>query len=412
VIAVGAEDQIALWTARLERVDAGVRALEASSTYQRLAGLVGERAPLEGLTAARVGPPLGALARLLDERPALAGPLRGAVAARALNDSLGVIPAEEAELRRAFTVPSIRLDVPVAPIVPCAAAPDGVVVSLEELLDATARALEIVRELVSAVQAAWTRLDAPIVRLEHEVIELRSMIELVNAAVADAAAARAELDAIDVELGAARARIARDPLGVAPDEAVRVEGTLAPRIAGVRAHLTALAVLRARVDRGLARASRMRRALHEVHEEARWAASALRAAFAGAAVNPVRDELIAGLDVWRTQVEAGIEAGRWSWAVVGIEQWAQTCSTYEAADRAVLATLAELSARQAELEARLSESKAGLDARTQRGAPPDAVFDALARVAADALAMRPMAFDAALAAVEAFERALGAARLD
>ena len=83
-MSVEAIDQLlTAWEERLKRVDDNLLALEADATYQALSGsTTNRRAPLEGMTKARVGPALDALIQLFEHRERLTEVLDRAKAVR------------------------------------------------------------------------------------------------------------------------------------------------------------------------------------------------------------------------------------------------------------------------------------------------------------------------------------------
>ncbi len=207
------DQRLLAWAERLHRIDANLLALEAEPAYQLLAGP--ERAALEGLTAERVAPAMGALTELLAHRARLSAVLERA---KEVRGSMSSLPFWEKNERLA------QID----GLLDRGAGPPAERERLipEELLAAMVRAFELAHDAIMAVAHAWVALDLNLERRERDVAELwRSAPDL-----ARAPATRAEFESLEGDLIAFRARVARDPLGIR----TAIDETLGPKIATLR----------------------------------------------------------------------------------------------------------------------------------------------------------------------------------
>jgi chromosome segregation ATPase len=400
--ALEVDRRLAAWNEWLKRIDDSLLALEGEPTYQMLAGTAGKRAPLDGISQARVSPALDALADLFEHRQRLGEVLDRATELRASMSTLGFFQNDDKlrQIQELLDGPSIHLGAMQKPLAQRSLLDRGaeeLVATPEQLLAAMQRAFEVARDAVLAVQSAWATLEPAMERMEAEVAALRDLAERVGVL----ETVRGELSDLAAALDVDRARVARDPLGVTGT----VEGALAPRIAEVRRRVSHVAAERDAVTTGLARAAAARRELGEAHVKARAARAAALGQFAAAKLPElVVDDMLDGLDAWREKLEQTAAARRWSSAKVGLERWEQACAQYLASDRAVLTAAFALVQKHDELRGRLSARVAQLQALVQRGAPRDPQLDRLAHAAEAALAKVPLALDVADVSVSSFER--------
>ena len=395
--------RLAAWAEWLARVDDSLLALEAEPTYQILAGTVGARAPLEGISHARVSPALDALADLFEHRQRLEAVFVRAKELRASITALGFLQNDDRvrQIRALLEGPSVRLETRRKPLAQRGlldAAAEDVLVSPEDLLLAMQQAYEGARDAVLAVQRAWATLEPTLGRMEAELAALGPMAEAIGAAKEAKEVAR-ERSAIAGELAVAHARIARDPLG-----ATDIESTLARRISALRGTLSALAGQKERVEAGLATAAAHRRELAETHVRARAVQRSAVAELADARLPAlVSDDALDGLDAWREKLEQTAAARRWSSVAIGLARWEEACATYLAIARSVLFAADALAAKKDELRGRLSARTAQLHALEKRGLPRDAELHAVAARAEALLARRPLDLAALEVSVAAFE---------
>ena len=391
---------IAAWDDRLKRIDDNLLALEAEPTYQILAGTRGERAPLEGVTRARVEPALDALADLFENRARLTEVLERAKAIRREFSALWGNDERAASIRKLLDGPSIKLGARPTPLARRSlldAPAEEVAIVPDQLLVAMVQAFERARDAVLAVAAAWAHLEPAISRAEEEAAAVRRAAEMLGEAVHD----EGEFLTFERELALLRTRVARDPLG-ARDV---LDGPIVPAIAAVRARIEAQSRSRDHALVMFARAIELRRAIYDVGAEAERARERIAREFTNEPLGDhVSPELIEGLDVWRAKIEGTARAGRWSSAEVGLTRWLETAEEYLAIERAIASAPEALAARRIELQGRLGARRAQLAALARRGVSIDGDAASLADTADEILRRVPTPLDLATIAVEAFER--------
>ncbi len=386
------------WDTRLQRVDENLILLEGEPTYQVLAGTAGLRAPLEGITRARVAPALDALSELFEHRARLTEVVDRAKALRA---DLGFWDKEEklVEIQQLFLSPSITLGAKTTPLSQrnlLDPAASNVAVVPEQLLVAMADAYHVARDAVAEVSRAWSTLEPVLLACEREVSSLATTAEDLG----DLANVRPELTWLEQELARMRGEIAKDPLGVSGN----VDRELTPRLAVMRQRLDALSDARGRVTGGLRDAPALEREIADIHAAALRAPGLAAHEIEGATLPAAIDEpLLSGLDPWREKIALAARAGHWGSADVGLARWYETARGYLAQDRAVRAALDALLATRTELKGRLSARRAQLDALGARGAAVDPKLHARGREADALLSTRPTSLSQATHAVDHYE---------
>ncbi len=409
-MSIEAIDQLlTAWEERLTRVDENLLALEGDATYQALSGSTTKhRAPLEGTTKARIGPALDALIELFEHRERLTEVLDRAKEVRESISTLTFWNTDDRlkEVQALLHGPSIKMGTRPTPLAArnlLDAAAEDVAVVPERLLEAMAQAYEVARDAVMDVQRAWETLEPAIERTSREAGALRELA----ASLGVEEAVATDLEAVERDLAAMNAKVARDPLGVSGS----IEAALAPRLAAMRQKLDALGGLRDKVSAELARARKLRQRLSELHAVVRHdvehAGDDIEEA--RALPTPVDDTLLDGLDPWLARLEGTARAGRWTPASVGLARWFESAEQYLATDRAIKDRVEALGAQRTELAGRLSARRAQARAIAARGKAIDPEMDRRAQDAEALLHARPTPLARAAALVETYEAAVVAA---
>jgi hypothetical protein len=390
------------WDQRLARVDENLLALETEPTYQILAGVTGARAPLDGITKQRVYPALDALGELFEHRGRLTETLDRAKEVRA---SVGFWNKEERlqEVRRLLFEPSIKMGAVPTPLAKRGLldpATTEVAVVPEKLLLAMAQAYEQLRDAVHDVKQAWERLEPSREKAEAEVAGIRGAARSLGIE----AELSPELTRLDQDLGAVRARVARDPLGVSGS----LDADLRPRIEAARQRVDALGGLRDRVTEELRRATEMRRRIHDAHGAARIASDRGKLEIEEAArlPLPIAEELIAGLDEWLVKLAAIAGEGRFQPVEIGLMRWFETAREYLTHDREIHERFDALAQRRDELAGRVSARRAQAAALSARGHALDPAILEKGREAEALLKKRPVSLAQAQHLVAEFEAAV------
>jgi hypothetical protein len=406
-------DQVLVaWEERLKRVDENLLALEGEPTYQMLSGGAGTggRAPLEGVTKARVYPALDALSELFEHRERLTEVLDRAKAVRDSISALTFWNTDEKlrEVEALLNGPSIKMGTRPTPLAQrnlLDPAAQDVAVVPEQLLQAMVQAYDVARRAVMDVQQAWANVEPALEAAEREMGDIRARANDLGIA----AAVEPELAAAARDLAATRAKVAVDPLGVSSN----IASGLSPRLAAVRDRVAALGGLRDKVKTSLARAEELLRALTAAHAAAKRAAETGSREIEEARTlpAPAGDALVGGLEPWLEKLGATVRAGKLQPAEVGLARWLEAADGYLAADRAVTGALEALLSRRVELTGRLSARRAQAQAIAARrgrvSLPPD--VEAKAVEAQRLLDRRPTSLAAATPLVDAYEAAVIAA---
>jgi hypothetical protein len=236
------------WRSRLETVDDNLRRLDDEPTLCKLEGRPGLPAvPLEGQTAARVGPALRALRDVWGYRERLADAID-----RAEEIRKSIKPWSEVKQMQAIddllNGPSVMLvgaAIPLALRSLAATANEQNRVTPAGLLQAMESAFADARDAVFAVDDAWTKLLPSPVQATRELDGLRARAGRLGVPL------DAEFDDIGATIDVLRRQIERDPLGAIKTSLADLE----PRLARLRAQVAALEQTRAGVAADLARAA-------------------------------------------------------------------------------------------------------------------------------------------------------------
>lgn len=400
------DQRLAAWAERLLRMDDNLLALEAEPTFQMLSGTAGKRAPLDGITAARVTPALDALAELFEHRQRLTDVLDRAKEIRASVSALAFWERNDklAEIDRLLDGASVKMSARPTPLSQRGlldpAAHDVAFVP-EALLEAMVRAFDLARDAVTAVARAWKTLEPEIEHTEREVAELR---RVAHELWSDPKTVAGELAQLEGELAEARRRVAVDPLGVSGS----IERALAPRVIALRQQLQEQKSARDGVSAALRRTLDLQRELSQAHERAKTAVANVRNEFTELprAGKPLEEPVLSGLSSWREKLESTAHAGRWSSAQVGLARWIDAATGYVAAERAIGVAVDALISKRTELSGRLSARRAQMQALVARGLVPAPDVESHARQAEALLAARPTPLREATAELETYEAAV------
>ena len=287
--------------------------------------------PLEGETAARVGPALRSLRDVWMHRDRLAD-----VIERAEELRKSVRPWSEARQMQAIedllNGPSVILPgatIPLALRSLAASAQAQNKLTPAAFLRAMESSFADARDAVFAVEAAWDKLLPSIVQAVRELDQLR----------ATAQALGADMDAEGLEMaGALQAlhqRVERDPLGALRSASADLE----PRLDRFRARVAALEHTRASVESDLARADAVVAELQATNRAAREAQLRCQAEIRDPpGLQPPLDEgRIEGLRTWLATLRDTVARGNCAAARVGLDRWLAMAAEYSTAVHAARA---------------------------------------------------------------------------
>ena len=350
---------LAEWHDRLRLATDNLLMLDDSLTYKRLEGKDGlPPTRLTGVTQAQVTPALAAMHDLfqhigrLGEVVERAGELRKSLP-RFLPNSDTLRQIEQLLLGPSIKLPSARTPLAQRSLMSAAETPQTITPA--RLLEVMTQAFDVARSAISAVDAAWARLEPGLGEWELQAGELQRV-----------AASLGEADAPDLlaarnRLAALRARVESDPLGVSGD----FDAEVRPLLERARARLQETAGQRDRMQAELARARALLAQLNALHGECLAALDLCRQQIADASglKAPLNPEWLAELERWLATLEDAQRQGRWKAARVGLDRWLQTAGEYIGSERAAcIANKAPLELR-SELKGRLSALKVKAQAR-------------------------------------------------
>jgi hypothetical protein len=313
------------WRTRLHTVDDNLRELDDEPTLMQLEGRPGIAAvPLEGDTAARVGPALRSLRDVWMHRDRLAD-----VIERAEELRKSVRPWSEAKQMQAIedllNGPSVILPgatVPLALRSLAASAQAQNRLTPAAFLRAMESSFADARDAVFAVAAAWDKLLPALVQAGRELDQLRATARALGA---DLGAEGAEMAD---SLQGLRQRVERDPLGALRSTSADLE----PRLDRFRARVAGLEHRRTSVESDLARADTLVAELVATNLAAREAQLRCQAEIRDALrlQPPLEEGRIEGLRTWLATLCDTAVRGNYAAARIGLDRWLAMAAEYSA----------------------------------------------------------------------------------
>jgi hypothetical protein len=390
---------LAAWNSRLAVAAQNLMDLQAEPTCEQLTGSGGApKAPITGVTAARVEPALGAMLTAFQYFALLNDTIKHA---NALRHNLPTLFSSEQKLREIEEIlcgKSIHLpavDVPLEQRTLLSGVQCSESISPDELLDTMGKAFQAAKDAVLAVDAAWNSLGTALSQTGARIESLRQRAGALGCT------SPAELDAAERALRELRIRVQNDPLGTSAG----LDAEIQPVLARVESALEANERLRRQVANGLTVARGQMAALVELHRDSVAACGEARARITGCGtlLSPEAGEKVEALSEWLDRLEKKRAEGLWEPLTVGLRNWNSAAEDCVSRERAALA------ANRAPIEAR-NELRGRLDAlqakaRAYGVAENNALVEA-ARQAEQLLYTRPTPLDRAAAAVAGYERVL------
>jgi hypothetical protein len=385
------DNALAAWSNRLAAIANNLLELQAQSTYQLLTGYGGAaKLQLTGATAAKVEPALGAMQTMFQQYDLLHSTIDRATKLRKDLPSLFGGDQKQREIVHLLFEKSIRLPevpIPLEQRTLLSGVQSFECISVEELLQAMARAFAAARDAVLAVDQAWRDLALSIERTE-------SQIRWLNSAAERSATFAGGLTRLMEEI---RGKVQADPFGAMSDLNSRVQPVLA------RANKLAEEAEKARRDFHSARL--LLEELVKAHGDAldSGAEARIKIEDCSALPQPAADDEIQKLREWLNRLEKTYSEDKLDAVAVGMRNWNKTAQELLArAKNACAGNRAPVETRD-ELRGRLQALKA--KARAYGLAENDAMVE-LARQAEALLYTRPTNLKNASAAVVAYEKKL------
>ncbi len=390
---------LADWKKKLDLVGQNLIDLHGLPTYQRLAGVSGfSKAQLVGVTQARVTSALEVMNDLFGYFDLLVQTLAQATQLRSSISRFLASQQKLQEIEQILTKPSIQLPVVQTPLAErglLTAAETSRAIAPQELLVRMTNAYDVAKQVVLAVDEAWSRLEP---MLSHAEIEIQKLQKLADSLGVDSLQ---ELSDLHQKITALRDIIDNDPLRGSADFTREIQ----PQIARVKSSLEQVAKQQQLLKESFASAHQLQSQLIELHRQATdaFAESTLKVVDHSKLQKPLAIEQIEALSSWLNRLETKFAEGLVHPVQVGLENWTTKGKEYFAAvEAAYAANKAPLQTR-AELRGRLEALKAKALAR---GQAEDTTLTELAFQAQQLLYTRPTPLDRAEQLVSQYEKRL------
>ncbi|KAM3090740.1 hypothetical protein ACKFKG_28040 [Phormidesmis sp. 146-35] len=268
-------------------------------------------------------------------------------------------------------------------------------ISPAQLLTVMLAVFQTAKEVMLAVDVAWSAIDLKLSTAETELRSLRQSANLLEQTII------VGLTQAEQAIATIQAQIAQDPLGVHD----QFEQTIQPLITQARNALEQSAQQRTQVQEKLAIAHQLLSELEKIHQGAiaAFAESREKVVDHSMLIDPIASEQIAALHQWLTRLETKFAQGFISPILVGLENLTQNINQAIATEkRAYSANLAPIATRQ-ELRGRLDALKAKALAK---GLSEDATLINLATQAKQLLYTRPTPLEKASELISHYEKRL------
>ncbi len=368
-------------------------------TYQRLSGVSGfPKAQLTGSTEARVTPAIAAMNDLFQHFDLLLSTIDKAAALRSSVPRFLGSEQKVREIEQLLTGASIQLPAVQTPLAQrglLSASETGNAIAPLALLALMTEAFQVAKDVVLAVDEAWSRLEPTLVAAETQTTSLQNLADSLGMG------SLSELSVARQKIASLRQSIETDPLGVSTNFHREIE----PLIARVKTTLGQLVKQQTQIRDQIAIAHNLLKQLVELHRqaEAAFAESREKVVDHSTLQTPLAQENIDALETWLTRLESKFAEGLLNPVCVGLENWTAKVKDYIMAEkRAAQANKAPLETR-AELRGRLDALKAKALARKLA---EDARLAELAQQAKQLLYTRPTPLEQAAELVSQYEKYL------
>jgi hypothetical protein len=390
---------LADWRKKIDLVGQNLMDLNSLPTYQRLSGASGfPKVELTGITQARVTPALAAMSDLFQDFDLLLNTIDQAVQLRKqvplfLGAEQKVHQIEQLLTGRSIQLPAVQT--PLAQRGLLTATETANAIAPEQLLAVMTDAFQVAKDVILAVDEAWSRLEPTLANAEAETLSLQTLADsLGQGSLSELIVARQAIASLGIS-------IESDPLGVSAD----FDKEIKPRIERVKTTLAQLVKQQTQIRNDLAIAHNLLTQLAELHRQAQTAFTESREKVVDHSTlqTPLAQEQIDALSQWLTKLETKFAEGLLNPVRVGLDNWSAKAKEYRAVEeRAWTVNKAPLETRQ-ELRGRLGALKAKALAR---GLAEDATLSELAENAKQLLYTRPTPLDKAAELVCQYEKRL------
>ncbi len=346
------------WRSKLDLSSQNILDLQNFATYQRLAGEAGFPPPrLSGHTAAQVQPALEAMNGLFQHFELLAQTLNQAQTLRQQMGSKRGQDEKVAEIIQLLTGESIVLplvEIPLAQRSLLTASQDSDRIKPIDLMMAMVKSFETARDVVLAVDRAWTTLEPKLTQSFQQIQAIQHQAQSCGLVRFE------QLTQAEQSLTALHDRVSSDPLGVADE----FETTIAPLIAQAQSNLAQIHQQQQQIHAGIAQAGDQMRQLEIQHQQALSQYQAAHAKVSGHSLQaPLAPETIVALDEWQQTLAAKLAAGMVQPLVVGLQNWQAKFEAARSVTEGAIVAATEALNRREELRGRLSAFQAKAQAR-------------------------------------------------
>jgi hypothetical protein len=346
------------WRAKLDAASQNLLDLQGFATYQRLAGEAGfPPAQLVGQTAAQVEPAIAAMNSLFQHFELLAQTLNQA---QSLRQAIGGKRGQDekiAEVVRLLNSNSIQLpliEIPLAQRSLLSSSQDADRVKPIELMQAMVKSFEAARDVVLAVDRAWTQLEPKLVKSFNQIQAIQSEGTTLGIGILP------ELDEAERALTLLHDRVASDPLGV-QDE---FEVAIVPLIDRAQSRLDQVIQQRQQIVAGIAQAEVALQQLQVQHQQALKQYQAATDRVTGIALpSPLAAETLDALSEWQQVLARKLAEGIIGPLAVGLQNWQMKFDAAQSVTTGAIAVATEAIDQRQELRGRLSALQAKAQAR-------------------------------------------------
>ena len=311
---------LAEWRGRIDSASENLLSLEDVITLKRIEGRDGfSQVTLTGITAAQVTPAVGMMRELFTQLGSLTAVIDRAARLRGSLSRIRRYDQTRQEITNLLAGPSIPLPTVVTPLAQrslVSASQSARATTPDRLLTAMTDAFEATKEVVLAVEAAWTKLEP---QLDAALSKVDALNERVRAR---GIAAPAELVAAREKVETLRQRVLSDPLGASGG----FDSELAPLLQNALARIDAAEGLRQLADEGLKRARDLQVAVAVAVADGHATLAAAQCVIADPeglllCASPLDAPALAKMDAWLSSLVTAFGEGRFDAVAVGVGRY-------------------------------------------------------------------------------------------
>ncbi len=386
------------WQHKVNAANQNLLDLYDLPTYQRVTGTGNPPVNLSGITQQRVSEALTAIDRLFEDMELLAGTIDRAARLRQQLPSMFVSDESLQEIYQLLVGDSIQLatiQTPLAKRDLLSSTQQIQSISLTALLDRMMAAFSIARDVLVAVDLAWTELEAKLITNHQSLLDLQQLAQQLQVSVSPA------LTAAQTNFANLQMQIDRDPLGVSHT----FDRDLAPLINRTNQELKILNEQRQWLKTEFITSKQKLVQLREINQAAMSAQveSQVRIQHNLPMFPQLPPQDLSEISQWLGRLEISFQAGNITAVHVGLTNWLNKMEAYTHTAQAALTANRRPIDLRAELRGRLDALTAKAVAK---GKAEDPVLADLAVRAREILYRSPTALNLATELVRNYEQRL------